>query len=62
MNKEIELNFVNLQTRTKNQRFKMATTLPEDYETSIRVIAFKGKREKWRQRKIKTKAIGTKRK
>jgi hypothetical protein len=36
--------------------------LPEEYETSIRVIVFKGEREKWRQWKIKTKAIGMKKK
>jgi hypothetical protein len=40
----------------------MTMTLPEDYETSIQVIVFKGEREKWRQWKIKTKAIGTKKK
>jgi hypothetical protein len=40
----------------------MATDLPEEYEMSIHVIAFKGKREKWRQWKIKTKAIGMKKK
>ena len=40
----------------------MTTTLPEDYKTSIRVIAFKVEREKWRQWKIKTKAIGMKKK
>jgi hypothetical protein len=40
----------------------MTTNLPEDHKTSIRVIAFKGEREKWRQWGIKMKAIGTKKK
>jgi hypothetical protein len=40
----------------------MTTNLPTDHETSIRVLAFKGEREKWRQWKIKTKAIGTQKK
>jgi hypothetical protein len=38
----------------------MAADLPEEYETSICIIAFKGEHEKWRQWKIKTKAIGMK--
>jgi hypothetical protein len=40
----------------------MTTVLPEGYEISIRLIAFKGEREKWRQWKIKTKAIDMKKK
>jgi hypothetical protein len=34
----------------------MATVLPDDYKTSICVIAYKGDNDNWRQWKIKTQA------
>jgi hypothetical protein len=40
----------------------MATVLPDDYETSIRVIAYKGDQDNWHQWKIKTRAIGMRKK
>jgi hypothetical protein len=40
----------------------MATVLPDDYELSICVIAYKVDRDNWHQWKIKTRAIGMKKK
>jgi hypothetical protein len=40
----------------------MTTVLPDDYKISIRVIAYKEDRDNWRQWKIKTRAIGMKKK
>jgi hypothetical protein len=38
----------------------LSAVLPDDYETSIRVIMYKGDRDNWHQWKIKMRAIGMK--